>query len=47
LKRLIGIDADEYRRVAPRTGAWIETWTFTVDDHEAYVAPRTGAWIET
>ena len=34
-------------RVAPRVGAWIETY----HHHKAYrhnnVAPRVGAWIET
>ena len=34
-------------RVAPHTGAWIET----IDDMSIYgltlVAPHTGAWIET
>jgi len=33
--------------VAPRTGAWIETFG---DDNQGaglQVAPRTGAWIET
>ena len=33
--------------VAPRVGAWIETFVFT-RLHDAYtVAPRVGAWIET
>ena len=33
--------------VAPRTGAWIETfWKQDVRDARN-VAPRTGAWIET
>jgi len=34
-------------RVAPRTGAWIET-DYPKNYHEVdEVAPRTGAWIET
>ena len=34
-------------RVAPRTGAWIETSRFEDICRVAGVAPRTGAWIET
>ena len=34
-------------RVAPRTGAWIETVHLTYFARERLVAPRTGAWIET
>ena len=35
------------KKVAPRTGAWVET--FDVDSHlnKSRVAPRTGAWVET
>ena len=34
-------------KVAPRTGAWIETAQPLSRLHLQYVAPRTGAWIET
>ena len=33
--------------VAPRVGAWIETWNKVLMFNEANVAPRVGAWIET
>ena len=33
--------------VAPRVGAWIETYPGAVEGCEAHVAPRVGAWIET
>ena len=34
-------------RVAPRTGAWIETFFPFFHARRPAVAPRTGAWIET
>ena len=34
-------------RVAPRAGAWIETYQLTHKKSPAAVAPRAGAWIET
>ena len=34
-------------KVAPRTGAWIETITQAERSYCVVVAPRTGAWIET
>ena len=34
-------------RVAPRTGAWIETQIVHSLRGKYLVAPRTGAWIET
>ena len=34
-------------QVAPRTGAWIETWPRRSTRCGPAVAPRTGAWIET
>ncbi len=37
----------ELPRVAPRTGAWIETVENTIRIGSSGVAPRTGAWIET
>ena len=33
--------------VAPRVGAWIETFDYTQTLLSQYVAPRVGAWIET
>ncbi len=35
------------RRVAPFTGAWIETWNSACAAARPRVAPFTGAWIET
>ena len=35
------------RKVAPRTGAWIETYEGMKATQFKPVAPRTGAWIET
>ena len=34
-------------RVAPTTGAWIETRVNAAGNVESLVAPTTGAWIET
>ena len=36
-----------YSNVAPRVGAWIETYTDESEGMGALVAPRVGAWIET
>ena len=33
--------------VAPRVGAWIETWADPSARRAQIVAPRVGAWIET
>ena len=34
--------------VAPRVGAWIETWASNlIIEGQVWVAPRVGAWIET
>ena len=33
--------------VAPRVGAWIETWSAKEVMAAFEVAPRVGAWIET
>ena len=35
------------KRVAPRVGAWIETYAKHVALGLDFVAPRVGAWIET
>ena len=35
------------RKVAPRVGAWIETWKIDKYITDEGVAPRVGAWIET
>ena len=48
-----GLKHDKYKqtrdfiKVAPRVGAWIETWEKVRLFWEANVAPRVGAWIET
>ena len=34
-------------RVAPRAGAWVETWTHYNAQLHTAVAPRAGAWVET
>ena len=36
-----------FARVAPRVGAWIETFCFFDLEQSIRVAPRVGAWIET
>lgn len=33
--------------VAPRAGAWIETYADEQEQHLSVVVPRAGAWIET
>ncbi len=33
--------------VAPRAGAWIETYKKLEKQMQQHVAPRAGAWIET
>ena len=33
--------------VAPRVGAWIETFLGIITALPVFVAPRVGAWIET
>ena len=33
--------------VAPRAGAWIETYRWSAPRRKIEVAPRAGAWIET
>ena len=35
------------RGVAPRVGAWIETFNLLIINDINQVAPRVGAWIET
>ena len=35
------------QEVAPRVGAWIETWLSFNKARSYCVAPRVGAWIET
>jgi len=48
LKLIVALLPIMRRRVAPRTGAWIETAASAyVIDALRPVAPRTGAWIET
>ena len=38
---------DPASKVAPRVGAWIETYHFCFLITPQRVAPRVGAWIET
>src|SRR5258708_40292474 len=47
LKPLFKVLQDLEQRVAPRTGAWIETCCQFLSGRVGRVAPRTGAWIET
>ena len=48
LKRGIGMSNDKRDKVAPFTGAWIETASPTARcPAGSCVAPFTGAWIET
>jgi len=42
-KNRIDVDID----VAPRVGAWIETYSSGIGYNIDSVAPRVGAWIET
>jgi len=42
-RRFLGQDP----AVAPRAGAWIETYERSIERSTASVAPRAGAWIET
>ena len=37
----------KYASVAPRVGAWIETFVIGEPQLDEEVAPRVGAWIET
>ncbi len=41
-----GIASQEIE-VAPRAGAWIETYHYYLECVKGKVAPRAGAWIET
>ena len=47
LKRCKGLGIKRGTRVAPRAGAWIETYYPIKLPPELTVAPRAGAWIET
>ena len=47
LKRIIGLVPLTALRVAPYTGAWIETLEVSLLLIISGVAPYTGAWIET
>ena len=41
------VAVDEIPMVAPRRGAWVETWPSRQEDQTDRVAPRRGAWVET
>ena len=47
LKPQVGTAYYPCRKVAPRVGAWIETYAKHVALGLDFVAPRVGAWIET
>ena len=47
LKPPRAISLNHSYRVAPRVGAWIETYAKHVALGLDFVAPRVGAWIET
>ena len=47
LKQLIGCLGNDKAIVAPRVGAWIETYHNILRRCLRDVAPRVGAWIET
>ena len=47
LKQILSIVKLQNFIVAPRVGAWIETYNLHLDKNELLVAPRVGAWIET
>ena len=40
-------EQDAVAAVAPRAGAWIETFSGVMNAARTIVAPRAGAWIET
>jgi len=43
----IEVAPDGTQKVAPITGAWVETSTSSASLFMACVAPITGAWVET
>ncbi len=47
LKRYQDSEDEKGKYVAPRAGAWIETYAAACEQLKAEVAPRAGAWIET
>ena len=47
LKHCIYFEPEFWLIVAPRAGAWIETYLLGDISSLMYVAPRAGAWIET
>ena len=47
LKRRLPEGFKKPRVVAPRVGAWIETYKSITLGNSLFVAPRVGAWIET
>jgi len=48
LKHALCIEHYMRHGVAPRVGAWIETWNTPMrSTRTRLVAPRVGAWIET
>ncbi len=47
LKPITSALSKELEKVAPHTGAWIETGKVVIAQYDDGVAPHTGAWIET
>ena len=47
MKRIYLDLVSRYCAVAPRRGAWVETWTCSWSPISPVVAPRRGAWVET
>ena len=47
LKPKINASIKIFKIVAPRAGAWIETYPLDNAKRPIHVAPRAGAWIET
>ena len=44
---MTGLESKLSTTVAPRAGAWIETFVGRISPERYLVAPRAGAWIET
>ena len=47
LKRTQGPQLRFAAEVAPRAGAWVETYLLLYVTQDRIVAPRAGAWVET
>ena len=47
LKQISIMPAKPCQKVAPRAGAWVETYDPETGRKLTVVAPRAGAWVET